>query len=394
EGDGDAAAAAVAGAASSEEAAATTGGAPAAPSQGDGATAAAAAAVPPVSTSESKEEEKVPSTGAAGTADDSTAAAAVSAAEVPAAAAAAAEPMATAAPPCGSREFAALATEGWGSLALDEALVRVANVVAGRRGVPPSHLSEAQLSEAVAAAGPGLGGPALASMSAEKLGARLMLLVELNARLSVALPLLDLSRESQAPLAVTKNDLQRAADVPGVSVGVRSPSGAAVADLRGLLFTQMKMSYWSEVVQETTTFTLPNPDEYERPEEIREIEVNRVKARSMAVEADALNFGDKLRASLLGQLNEAMSDWDDRDLRRSFVHMQDAGQPRAFYVRFKGEGVDDHGGPYRAVFQTAMGEEPSGLLGLLTPCPNGRNRFGPNQDKVLLDPRTPPAAAA
>lgn len=84
----------------------------------------------------------------------------------------------------------------------------------------------------------------------------------------------------------------------------------------------VQMSYWSEVVQETTTFTLPNPDEYERPEEIREIEVNRVKARSMAVEADALNFGDKLRASLLGQLNEAMSDWEDRDLRRSFVHMQ------------------------------------------------------------------------
>lgn len=82
------------------------------------------------------------------------------------------------------------------------------------------------------------------------------------------------------------------------------------------------MSYWSEVVQETTTFTLPNPDEYERPEEIREIEVNRVKARSMAVEGDALSFSDKLRASLLGQLNEAMSDWEDRDLRRSFVHMQ------------------------------------------------------------------------
>lgn len=54
--------------------------------------------------------------------------------------------------------------------------------------------------------------------------------------------------------------------------------------------------------------------------------------------------------------------------------------------------MDDHGGPYRAVFQTAMGEEPSGLLGLLTPCPNGRNRFGPNQDKVLLNPRSPAGA--
>lgn len=83
-----------------------------------------------------------------------------------------------------------------------------------------------------------------------------------------------------------------------------------------------QMRYWNEVVQETTTFTLPNPDEYERPEEIREIEVNRVKARSVAVEGDALSLGDKLRASLLGQLNEAMADWEDRDLRRSFVHMQ------------------------------------------------------------------------
>ena len=72
---------------------------------------------------------------------------------------------------------------------------------------------------------------------------------------------------------------------------------------------------------------------------------------------------------------------------------QDAGQARAFYVRFRGEGVDDHGGPYRAVFQTAMGEEPSGLLGLLTPCPNGRNRFGPNQDKLLLNSRSPLASA-
>lgn len=82
------------------------------------------------------------------------------------------------------------------------------------------------------------------------------------------------------------------------------------------------MHYWNEVVQETTTFTLPNPDEYERPDEIREVEVNRVKARSAAVEGDSMSFVDKLRASLLGQLHEAIADWEDRDLRRSFVHMQ------------------------------------------------------------------------
>lgn len=140
-----------------------------------------------------------------------------------------------------SEEFAALAAEGWGSLDLDEALVRLANVVAGRRGVPPSHLAAEELAAAAEVAGPGVGGAVLAGMGAEKLGARLLLLVELNARLELALPLLDLARESSAPLSLTKGDLRRAALVPGVSVGVRSPSGGAVADLRALLFTQMKV---------------------------------------------------------------------------------------------------------------------------------------------------------
>ena len=144
----------------------------------------------------------------------------------------------------GRRDFAALATQGWGSLALDEALVRLSNVVAARRGVPTSHLSTAELAAAADAAGPGLSTSALAGMSADKLGARLLLLVELNARLALALPLLDFARESRAPLAVTKSDVRRAAAVPGVTVGVRSPSGAAVADLRGLLFTQMKVNFW------------------------------------------------------------------------------------------------------------------------------------------------------
>ncbi|CAN0463072.1 unnamed protein product, partial [Phaeothamnion confervicola] len=77
--------------------------------------------------------------------------------------------------------------------------------------------------------------------------------------------------------------------------------------------------------------------------------------------------------SLFGQLAQALAGWDDRNLRRAFVHMQDAGQARAFYIKFKGEGVDDHGGPYRAAFQTAVAEEPVQSLALLVPCANGRH---------------------
>jgi hypothetical protein len=85
-----------------------------------------------------------------------------------------------------------------------------------------------------------------------------------------------------------------------------------------------------------------------------------------------------------------MQGWDDRTLRRSFVHMQDAGQPRAFYVKFTGEGVDDHGGPYRAVFETAVGEEPMGPLELLLPCPNAVMLMGENRDQHVLNASLPP----
>lgn len=143
-------------------------------------------------------------------------------------------------------------------------------------------------------------------------------------------------------------------------------------------------------------------------------------------EAERLGPEERLRLSLFGQLRDKTGAWDDRALRRAYVHMQvradvggvtcgggrvggcvyvwgcscrrvhgpdprdtghriiplqiaqpypnhihptqntpkpqkqDAGQPRAFYVKLVGEGVDDHGGPYRAVFETAVGEEPAG----------------------------------
>ena len=64
---------------------------------------------------------------------------------------------------------------------------------------------------------------------------------------------------------------------------------------------------------------------------------------------------------------------------------QDAGQPRAFFVKLT-EGADDHGGPYRAVFQTALGEEEAGLLDILVPCENGLENAAENRDKVTLSP--------
>ena len=78
-----------------------------------------------------------------------------------------------------------------------------------------------------------------------------------------------------------------------------------------------------------------------------------------------------------------MLKWDAMRLRRSYSHIQDAGQKRCFFVKFESEGVDDHGGPYRAVFQLAAEEEPTGSLGLLVPSPNAEGAMQ-NTDKMVF----------
>jgi hypothetical protein len=215
-------------------------------------------------------------------------------------------------------------------------------------------------------------------------------------------------------------------------------------DLKKIIFTRTKMSgLWIPALRETTTATGAPPDEYERPDDLKEICINRIEASSLKAaaaadpgptfqdpsphrtdpaegekeegQAEPISFEGKLRMSVFGQIVEGISQWDDRPLRRSFIHMQDAGQARAFFVKFTGtacslffslsphpisvrytpytsprdtthrttphrltagEGVDDHGGPYRAALHTAVGEEPNGFLELLTPCMNSKSDSG------------------
>ena len=55
----------------------------------------------------------------------------------------------------------------------------------------------------------------------------------------------------------------------------------------------------------------------------------------------------------------------DACFRRDYSHQNDARQQRSFFVKCVGEGVDDNGGPYRAVVGAATGEEPAGPLEML-----------------------------
>lgn len=166
--------------------------------------------------------------------------------------------------------------------------------------------------------------------------------------------------------------------------------------LRRLLFSQTKLSFWESIIEATTTTTPLHQDEYEDPREIKAIKINRIKATISRL-STLKNSTERVKQSVFGQLHKEIRGWANSAYRRSYIGKGHGGQKRAFKVKFVGEGVNDYGGPYRAVFEqivdelrtdsvTAGGSKPSErcLLPLLIPCTNRTSAAGSNQDKFLL----------
>jgi hypothetical protein len=63
---------------------------------------------------------------------------------------------------------------------------------------------------------------------------------------------------------------------------------------------------------------------------------------------------ERLKLSVCGQLHKEMKTWQNSSFRRSYLGKGHGGQRRGFKVKFLGEGVDDYGGPYRAVFGNSI----------------------------------------
>lgn len=227
----------------------------------------------------------------------------------------------------------------------------------------------------------------LTGWSCQQVQARYMALCVLNRAVQIALPFLDFQRPAGG-LLFTQLDLHVSKLFPVMPFQpFTTTCGSNFSVLKHLVFARVKLQLWKLAVDETTEVTPLPADEYERPDEMVEIKLNRLDASSAKEVKDSLSFSERLRKSLFGQLHARIGDWDMRNLRRSFVSIGDAGQRRGFFVKFEGEGVDDHGGPYRAAFETAIGDEPETVLELLVPCPNAKENIGENRDQAILNPK-------
>ncbi|KAG7400472.1 RING finger and SPRY domain-containing protein 1 [Phytophthora boehmeriae] len=239
--------------------------------------------------------------------------------------------------------------------------------------------------------------PALKNITGPELRARCAVLRVLNSKILRVLPIIALQPDdgsSCQPIEVA--GYSETSGVPNQFSKTEFLSMSfKLRSLRRLVFTGTKRAFWDDVLRATTTSTPLPSDEYEDPREIRVIRINRIQAQASKLSLLS-QPGERLRRSVFGQLYREMRTWSDSFFRRAYCGKGHGGQRRAFKVKFLGEGVNDYGGPYRAVFEQivdelqmdnvelAKGEQ--GLLPLLVPCPNRRSGTGSNQDKFLLNP--------
>ena len=126
------------------------------------------------------------------------------------------------------------------------------------------------------------------------------------------------------------------------------PDGTNVADLgqqlsrfRASLFFHTKRGLLRTVLDRTATKPKKAEDEYDYPEELPQIMLNRPRA---AASVQRRNHIDRLCHSMFGQMLDAIHFLPPRIQRLAYTHPMDDAQQRSFKMKFEGEGVDDYGG--------------------------------------------------
>eukprot|EP01083_Nonionella_stella_P076243 207667_1 len=135
--------------------------------------------------------------------------------------------------------------------------------------------------------------------------------------------------------------------LPFVCLSFESSLCCNLMCIRALISSDLKNDLLEKVIASTTTFTAPNDDPYEDPPHLKQVTINRHKARA---------HGASLHHSIFHQLYLQLKYLDCADLRRNYAAKLDDGQERTFKVKFFGEGVQDNGGPYRETFHELMDE--------------------------------------
>jgi hypothetical protein len=136
--------------------------------------------------------------------------------------------------------------------------------------------------------------------------------------------------------------------------------------VRGLIYTQMKLSQWSKAIDSTfSSGSMPN------------IRVNRMKA--MTADKNSPPSPTTLDNSVFGQIFKQLHFKSPVELRQKH---------RAWHIDFDGESSIDAGGPYREALTQIVAELEAPHIAMMIPCHNRKHKAGlQGRDMHVPNPR-------
>lgn len=173
------------------------------------------------------------------------------------------------------------------------------------------------------------------SVSDEQLLCRVSVLKQYNHELVSVLPFADLAEGVQVSGQAESRTFcwGGSSKHRGLAVGVGDhPTrglGPLLVRLRRSIFLTTKQQTLLQAVNITTTHAKKTEDEYDYPEDLPQVTVNRLKAAAGQESADA---DVRLRTSVFHQLFRELNEVDTFLLRMGYTHPMDDGQQRTFKV--------------------------------------------------------------
>ena len=287
--------------------------------------------------------------------------------------------------------------------AADKWLVAVINDACNRTDSDPEQLVPSHLAYALKhSAGPPSALVVAGGLNVPFATGRALALIELSLLCERVLPWLPLGPQHEPGARSVGADIASAVSaahahaslmhhlrrpLPGIATATTQPRiwrpstlSGRVRHMRSLLLKRSKLRLWHSILHTTTHPTMPSIEAFEDPREIQTLRISRGPKTKPERLAKMSKSEARLRTSITGQLMEALSQLSDSSLRRSYIGKGHGGQARAFLVKLLGEGADDYGGPYRALFESVADElqadvvpvsgGSASLLPVLTPCSN------------------------
>jgi hypothetical protein len=158
------------------------------------------------------------------------------------------------------------------------------------------------------------------------------------------------------------------------------------------------MAHIQRLLEATQFYPGQHEEEYEYPALCHLVEIDKILAAKRHSTNPLEQRDNSIFMQTVKQLRKKSGPYQWSTLRQSTVGRLDEGQKRAFRVKLKGFGVDDHGGPYSglnrlpsrltcvALFIDICNELQSPLFDLFVPSPNQRSSVGRDQEKWVPNP--------